>query len=630
MSEQIMGILDEHRTPNLGGSQPGYEPSPEERKAIKLVMSLFEKAKAHRKKYDEKWLDYYKMFRGKQWKETRPSYRHSEVINFVFQAIQSMVPILTDAKPRFDFLPQEPQDMEAAKILSEISQSDWERGNWLYKLTEGIYDAHFYSTGIFEVGYDPDAKYGRGAITFDTHDPFYIFPDPEARDFGDRCRYVVIAEPIDVDVLKREYPDKKDFIKPDVIDLMQGDKTDLDQVRFKSPTDNRTIVEGTSAYEIGHKNQVIKFTAYILSDEFEEESKESVGADGLPIVSYEQKLKYPNGRKICVANNVLLSDGDIPYDCADQTQKIPLAKLTNYILPREFWGMSEVEQLESPQKIFNKLVSFALDVLTLMGNPIWVVPNAAGVDTDNLFNKPGLIVEYDGPQAPVRQEGVQLQPYVLQLIDRMSNWFDGISGANDVTRGVRPEGITAASAISSLQEAAQTRLRLKSRNIDAALQRTGQLYKNRVFQFYTAPQIFRLTNNQNAQKYFKFYIENESLPDGTVQRKAVVRNYIERPDGSLAEDLQAKEYVIRGDFDVKVSTGSSLPFAKTEKANLAFKLAEMGALDAPAVMEAVDYPNWQSVWNGVEQRRMEKAQKEAQLQQQQSQASPPNAAPTSP
>jgi hypothetical protein len=265
---------------------------------------------------------------------------------------------------------------------------------------------------------------------------------------------------------------------------------------------------------------------------FEEEMKE-LGEDGLEKSVYVTKLKYPQGRKIVTVNGVLCEQGPIPFD----DQKFPYIRLTNYILSREFWGMSEVEQLESPQKIFNKLVSFSLDVLTLMGNPIWVVGNTSGVDTDNLFNRPGLIVEADDPNQVRREEGVQLQPFVLQLVDRMKSWFDDISGSNDVSRGVRPEGVTAASAIEALQDAAQTRLRQKTRNIDAFMQEFGQMYLSRVFQYYTAPRIFRVTDNQNATRYFKFHVDQKDeldktgSPTGKKIKVAKVRDYTTGTDG---------------------------------------------------------------------------------------------------
>jgi len=179
-------MLQEHQAPDLSTQPGGYAPNAEEKRAIKLVNGLFDKAKKHRKKYDEKWLDNYKMFRGKQWKEQRPSYRHSEVINFIFQSIQSVIPILTDARPRFEYMPQEPSDMEFAKVLSDVAASDWDRGNWLMQLAENIYDAHFYGTGFGYMGFDQKALMGVGAIDFESGDPFYCFPDPNAREVNDK------------------------------------------------------------------------------------------------------------------------------------------------------------------------------------------------------------------------------------------------------------------------------------------------------------------------------------------------------------------------------------------------------------------------------------------------------------
>lgn len=609
MAESQIPVLQEHQAPEITTNPGGYTPTAEEKAALKLVNRLFDKAKKHRKKYDEKWLDYYKMFRGKQWREQRPSYRHSEVLNFIFQAIQSVIPILTDARPRFDFLPQEPGDMEFAQVLSDVAAADWDAGNWHMKLAANFYDAHFYGTGIGGMGFDPEAKMGLGAIDFMDCDPFYCFPDPNAQDVNDkRGRYFIYAEPMDVEVLKREYPEHNDHFKPDLIDLIQGDKTDLDQIRFKSPVDSKTVIEGSSVYEANYKDQCLKVTCYLKSDDFIEDEKERTLEDGMVEKYFEQRLKYPTGRKIVIAGGVVCEDGPNPYEDG----LFPYARLVNYILPREFWGMSEVEQLESPQKIFNKLVSFSLDVLMLMGNPIWKVPTGSGIDTDNLFNRPGLIVEYDGTQAPTREEGVQLQPYVLQLVDRMANWFDGISGANEVTRGMRPEGVTAASAISSLQEAAQTRIRQKSRNADAYLQHIGTLYKNRVFQYYSAPRIVRLTGDNNVQKYFKLHVETLEQPDGMKQRKATVRPYVQDETGAYSESLEAREFMLKSDFDVKVITGSTLPFAKTEKSNLAFKLEEVGAIDELELLKAVEYPNAEAVWERVQQRRAQQAQMEAQ------------------
>ena len=594
-----------------------YDPSPEEKKAIKLSDRMYSKAKKARKPYDENWLNYYKMFRGKQWKENRPTYRHSEVINLIFRAIQSMVPILTDGRPMPSFIPQEPQDLELAEVLNEVLESDWNAGNWLYVLTEAIYDSHFYGAGFGSLKYDPEANYNQGAIVFRSEDCFYTFPDPASRDVNKESNYFVFAEPRDIETLKRENPDKAQYIKPDLIDVARRDKSHVqDQVRYISPTDMRMGMDGVSNFDNDSRDEALEVSLYIHDPEVLEEEKKEIGDDGMEKSIYIQRMRYPNGRMIKTVSGVLIEDCPIPYE----DNKFPYLKLINYILPREFWGISEIEQLESPQKIFNKLVCFSLDVLTLMGNPIWVVDSDSDVDTDNLFNRPGMVVEKAKGSEVRREEGVQLQPYVLQLIDRLKGYFDDISGSTDASRGVKPEGVTAASAITALQESSQTRLRQKTRHIDAFMQDFGQMYISRVFQYYDSPRVFRVTNNQNVQKYFKFHVEKRQVVDeqgqatGEETKFAKVRDYNQGEDGQhyLGEE---REYQIRGKFDVMVSSGSSLPFEKDRIEQQSYALFDRQIIDAEEVLKNIKYPNAEAVMQRMMDKQMQAQEQEAMAAQ---------------
>jgi hypothetical protein len=611
MAEQAtFSILPEHQGVSQNTTNPvGYTPTPEERKAIKLVNEIFEKNKRARKKHDENWPDYYKYFRGKQWKEARPSYRHSEVVNFVFQTIQSQVPLLADARQRIEFVAQEPSDTEFAKILDDVAESDWTYGNWTYKLAEMFYDGHILGTGLGSLSYDPQARFGQGSIVFESEDPWYCYPDKNARNVNERCKNFVIATPTDVSELKKEYPDKAKYLKADITDLSKSFREDWDDSeRTKSPIDNRTILEGSSPYDVANTDQVLKLECYVFDDEEIEEKNESLDTETQqPVVTYTQKLKYPQGRKICVANGILLSDGPMPLE----DKLIPKVRFANYIDPRCFWGISEVEQLKGPQNIFNKIYSFVLDVLTLTGNPIWIVDHDADVDTDNLYNRPGLVVEKAKGSEVRREEGTQLQPYVLQILDRVQNYIREVSGNQEVSQGIRPEGVTAASAISHLQEAAQTRIRQKSRNLDATLQDFGMIYKAYVMQCYDAPRIFRVTNAEGATKYFKFHIEKRQDEQGNEYRIAHVRNYAQDPNtGAYAEELEGKEYQIRGDFDVKVTTGSNLPFAKDQKFNKARQMFLDAVIDEEEYLKQAEYPNWQVVLQRVQEQRARAAQAE--------------------
>lgn len=664
MSELTVPYLAEHQAPdNSDGGKPGYNPPPEEKKILQLVDRLYSKAKKYRKRYDQKWIDYYKMFRGRQWKEVRPAYRHSEVLNLVFQTIESMVPTMTDSRPKLEFIPEHPDMFELADILNKVAENDWVHNNWLYVLTEILFDSHFYGTSFGRIGFDPKAAMGLGNIEFESEDPFYCFPDPAARDVNERrCRYFIHAEPTPIEEVKKQYPDKAQFIMADVLDFAQGDKADIYQVMFKSPVDSKLIVEGPSGYDSIAKNQTLKITCYFKDDSFEEEeqiemahdaegvmgvpaigsgntpppgldsqtrdpsqaSNETVGDSSQPQKSYVQKLKYPSGRKIVVAGGVLLEDGPMNEDGL-----IPYVKMVNYILPREFWGMGEVEQLEGPQKTMNKLISFSLDVMTLMGNPIWVVDSTkSGIDTDNLFNKPGLVVETDDMQAVRREPGVDLQPFVMQMMDRYAKWIDGISGQTDLSRGAEPDDVTAASAIEDLQEAQQTRLRLKSRNVDRFLQQFGELYTHRVFQDYSVPRLMRVTNDAGVEEFFQFHVESlDNYPAGHEKEGQPATNAngqatplkvanVTKKDPSTGL-MQTKSYEITGRFDIRVATGSTLPFAKAEKMNQSMMLFKAGLIDAEEVLKNIDYPNWEAVLMRVNQQKAQAFQQQQQMQAQQ-------------
>lgn len=597
--------LNEHQAPEPEVESHQYEPSEEELKDIKLVEKIFEQSKKFKSKYDEQWSDDYNMFRGRQWKEQRPSYRHAEVINLIFREIQSAVPIQLDSRPKFDFLPMEPGDIELASIMNQVCEADWARYNWLAQITECVYDAHILGTGIAGVTYDPKREQGQGALCLESEDPFFHFPDPSARDFNKRMKTHVIAEPMTLDEIKARWPNGK-HVKSDVINLARMDVGDKDKVRVRTPVEASVIADGTQQYDGETAPEAVVLTCYLDGAfEIDEEKIEETADDGTLNTKFVQKKKYPLGRKIVVANKVLLESG--PCECEDA--KIPYARVQNYVNQRQFWGISDVEQLRSPQKVFNKLVSFSLDVLTLMGNPVWLVGTASGVDTENLFNQPGLIIETDDINQVKRQEGVQLQPYVLQLIDRMKLWFDDVSGSEDVSRGAKPDGVTAASAIQSLQEAAQTRIRQKSRNLDAFLQDLGQLYQARVFQYYTAPKVFRLTNKDGAMQFFKFHIEQS--PDG--KKIARYRPFNQGEDGGLYEG-EEKTVAVSGLLDVKVNTGSSLPFAKAGEENKAFQLFDRGIIDEEEVLKRLDYPNWEAVLQRVMERKAQAAAMEQQGQ----------------
>ena len=601
-------MISEHESPHDDPSEGDdiYSPTNEEKALVKKLEGLFERDKKAKQKYDYCWVDYYKMFRGKQWKEQRPSYRSSEVFNLIWQAIQSQIPIITDAKPKFEYLPQEPGDREFAELMNEVALADWQSKNWLFTLTEGLYDCSIYGTAISLLKYDTE----KDELVYRFTDPFYFFPAASAENMKEKCTHVSHAEPEELDRIKRIFPKFKDYLKADVTDFQSTDNIELGAVKYNNPNSDQLYVEVSGGFENKKTPEVLVKTFYLEDDEVLEcEEQDSETGES----KYVRKLKYPGGRRVITANEIILDDGPIGYE---DEAIFPYQRLVNFISPRQFWGISDLEVLEGPQRAFNKIISYVFDVLYLCGNPIWIVDSTSGVFTDNLTSQPGLVVEKE-PGSEVRREaGVQLQPYILNLINLVKDLVEQFSGSQDVSKGIAPGGVTAASAIADLQNAAQTRIRQKMRNLDAYLQDFGQAYASRVMQFYTAPKVFRLTGKDGADKYFKMSIQKAEDGRG---HKALVQHYTE--NGLISPDF--KEYYLRGKLDVRVTTGSSLPFNKSENEQRAYNLFDRGIIDGQEVLKILEYPNAEAILSRMEEKAAAQAQADMEAQMQ---GAPPPAA----
>lgn len=592
----------------------GIDPSISEEDAqdVKLVMDIFKRYKRHRAKYDRNWLHYYKLWRGDQWHNVKmPSFRQQELINMIWQTIQSNLPLQTDVRPKISFIPEDPADLPFANVLNKISDSDWERKNWLMALSEVILDGYLYGTGFSQNGYDPDDDYGLGSVTFESFDPFYIYPDPEAKEInGPDSWGLITAVPTCTKRLKQKYPHLAEKIKADIKDNIASSKTALNDFKLRASNSDRDMpdVSWLDGKEDAEERTLV-ITAYLKP----QETKDYEEMDDSGEIKKITRKVYPYGRVVKIANGIKLeSEDELPF----ANGKFPFSKYVNYILPREFYGVSEVEQLESPQRTFNKILNASLEIMNMMGNPIWVIDTASGVDPQHLVNRTGLIVEKE-PGSEVRREpGIQLSGTSLSLIDRLVDWFNGLAGNQDVSRGEAPGSITAASAIEQLMEAARTRIRQKQRNLDMFIRDFGRQYAEITLEKYTKPRVFRVTNDEGATEYFRFSVEKDvdDMGNLTDKRIATIQRFIEGEiDGNdvMLPETPIKMALQSASFDVRVNTGSTLPFATADKEQRALNLFDRQIIDAKEVLDIMDFPNREEILVRMEQKQAELAQQQA-------------------
>lgn len=599
-----------------GSQQVNTSQSEGEQSIVKRVQEMLQRAKRFRRRYDKDWHENYEfVMGGRQWPVERARWRFNEAVNLAWSAIMTEIGIQTDAKPKFEFLSQEPSDEPFMEVLRSINDRNWEKYNWNNVVQGAMFDSKLYHVGHAIVEWDEYLENGLGDVSIRMLDPYYCFWDPVAEDVnnGKRARYFIYCEPVPVSELKNRYPDKADSIKPDVEYLNnKGDGSTSAMGRVYTSYDpyspSRLPAGGNRGNEIyGGEPMALLHRVWLRDDSLEEVEEKLGEADenGEEKKEYVLKKKYPTGRYIEMTGSTLLFDGPpgtrikgewVPYVdpyCADH---FPIVKVVNYSYSREYAGENEVTHIKGPQKIVNYVWSYILDSFRMMANPKILISTNSGIDPDLISNEPGLKIETNDMNGFRQEPGQPIAPGSFDLLSQAQTFLDKIQGLQDVSRGAEQAGVNSGVMLEGYIEAAQTRPRLKNRNLEVFLQNLGQLVAARYLQFYDQPRTFRITNKEGYPEYIEFY-----FPTITEQGREAKLVRI-KTDGSgqiVSQEVQSMN--VKGVPDIRITSGSALPFAKAQKAATALQYLNAGAIDAEEMLKAVDWPNYQQVLERMKQ-----------------------------
>lgn len=609
---------------------PVADQDPEDQKVVKKIEELFRRSKRHRRRFDALWhYNYEFVCSGRQWTTERPRWRFSEVINISWATIMTEIAIQTDSRPKFEFESQEVSDQAFADTLKEINARNWDKYKWSEVVAGGLFDCKLYHVAHGEVTWDPELEDGLGDVSFKMLDPFHCYWDPRASDVnkGRRCRYFIYAEPVPTSELKMKFPELKDKIKSDI--SLMGQKSDwatqyTGRISIGFDPYSPTRLPSTAAAQddlYGGEPHTVFLRCWMRDDTMEEITEEKENQEtGEVEKEFVKRLKYPRGRYIEIANQLVLRDCNPGIEINGEWVEFehdmfPIARLVNYSYPREYAGENEVTHIKGPQKIINYVWSYILDCFKIQGNPMTILGSGSGVDEEEVTSEPGAIVHALDVNQVVRLPGTPVTPNSFELMKQAENMMDKIQGLQDVQRGSDLSNVNSALMLEGYLEAAQTRPRMKNRNLDGFLQDTGELMLRMIFQFYTQPRIFRVTNKQGFPEFIEMYMPTLEVKDIDGQTKMVkhakMRRYSTNPDGSQ-NVIQNHQVEVKGFPDVRVTAGSALPYAKAQKSQQAMQMFNAHAIDQEEYLKAIDWPNYETVLKRMQEQAAQAQAAEAQ------------------
>ena len=259
---------------------------------------------------------------------------------------------------------------------------------------------------------------------------------------------------------------------------------------------------------------------------------------------------FPEGGMATWVNEKIVTihtDG-MPY----QHGQYPFTHFT-HIPTGEFYADSVINDLVSPQKEYNRTRSQIIEAKNRMAKPQLAAPRGS-VDPAKITTMPGQVILYQPGMNPPTPIPLQALPsYVMQELDRTRADMEDISSQHEISRGQVPSGVTAATAISYLQERDDSPLSATYQSIEFGWEKIARHTISHVNQFWEAARIVSGTG----------------------------------VDGAF-DAISLKGSDLRSGMDIRMEAGSALPISKAAKQAFLMDCMKMGYIEPTKGLSMMD------------------------------------------
>jgi len=581
--------------------------SDEGHRLISKVTGLLKDGVQDRSRHDKAWDTYINYAASKHWSEDWTAGRSRPSINVCAKVIRSTTPLLVDRRPQFEVMPVAGEHYETADILNACTQYVLYHQRFQRSLAANLLVSQTVGTNFFEVVNDVDLADQRGDIAVRKVLPWDVLA--LGGDDVQDCEMVAVRRKLPISRIRRLYGENAKGIEPNV-DPSQA--SNFPHIVFGHggmhpttfATGGRVETYGTKTRDATDGDFGYIWEVYFRDEQTYQDTQDML-VSGMVRELVIDKLKYPGGwRMITFSGNTVLYDGPMPY----KHLQVPLIKTANYDIPGEFWGESDLQNIVQPNKIINVILGQVIDALRLGNNPPLLVPNGSGVNVNTWLNWPGMIAQYN-PQggAPHWMDPQRISPEAFRVMDLCLQYIYDIAGLSEISEGGVPFAGASGELVAQLREAAMTRIRLKTQNMEDAISQIGQQVVGLIQEFWTDHKMLRVTGLLPNDKLTKL----SNIKPGPDGRMA----YLPLNQHTTTEGVKLNDLSI-GKYDVRVVTGSTLAKSHRQLLSDTISLAQVGLYNAEDMAIVLDDPRKDVIIARVrEQEAMQKQQQAAMMQQ---------------
>lgn len=314
----------------------------------------------------------------------------------------------------------------------------------------------------------------------------------------------------------------------------------------------------------------------------------------------EERFKYPNGRLIIFSGEEVLEDRAIDYPFG-----FPFATYSP-TQSDSIMGQGDVEDLMQIQTRLTRAYAKLQELLEKYKSQLIVPKNYR-----QAFEKNFDII-YTNPGDPLTQpilitnkltQDIQI---IRQHIQDLKQDAYKLARINEIMlSGERPTGVNSGQMVRDLIESPMSSIREMQRNFKNFLTDISNKSIVLIQLYYNQPRIIRMTSGTQ-------FASMEPNEMGEMQINIYDRDM--QTDELIAIDTIKSDLTL-GEYEVEITTGSSLPQSQSAIAATTMQLAQQGVfgdMNSPDVKELIlktlDYPNYRAIINKIKEEQNEQAQ----------------------
>lgn len=521
--------------PSPSATVKEFRDSEEGRKLLSTLMSNYTAAKSQRDVEDRQWkynlamynnmqyVDYIRAgsLKGELMQKPKIQNRERITVNRIEPAVRSEMARLLSQKPSAVVVPasSDDEDMFAAMAGEQVWEHLYREGKFNEVLTDAAFWLSITGNGFIKSywdqgAYDVDSE-DTGKICFESVTPFNLLvPDLRQVDI-EKQPYVINVYTKTPEWLYMNYPDELDGIQLTASANTQNEL--LDETWLGLQGAQRPDPDVCMVYEFWIKPGALR---------------------GLP-----------QGGHVVVAENIMISYTEGQFYSHGE---YPFAHI-GHIYTGKFYRRSVLNSLNELQKEYNKTRTNINTAANKMGKP-QLVAQKGSISTAKLSNETGLVIEYKaGYPKPEPLPLAEVPAYVQNSLDRVLLDIEDISGQHQVSKGSTPPGVTAATAISFLQEKDDSYLVVTYGSLEAGVEKIAKQSLYLAVEMWDMPRLVKVVGDDNS--FDTMLLQGAEIKRGT---------------------------------DIRIEPGSALPTSKAARQAFIMDLMNGGFIPPEAGLELLE------------------------------------------